>query len=208
MKIHPDNLHSGNFPLVGLADIEVPVMGMITLPCTFTDGVITETIDVDWVIVDIPICYNGIMGRPLIVETETVIDVAKKRIIVENGKYPIIVNGDKRFALEVHWNSRLGISPPMVIDFPLEDNRGHDTRPSEPIVDYILSSERSLKVGTDIDSNMIKSLQSVLSLHKDKFAWSSCDISVIPSEEAMHSVDIDANYPPHGQKQRTHAHDK
>ncbi|WCJ30858.1 hypothetical protein M5689_012381 [Euphorbia peplus] len=47
MKIHPDNLRSGTFPLVGLADFEVPVMGMITLPCTFTDEVITETVDVD-----------------------------------------------------------------------------------------------------------------------------------------------------------------
>ncbi|WCJ30859.1 hypothetical protein M5689_012382 [Euphorbia peplus] len=110
------------------------------------------------------------MDRPLIIETKTIIDLAKKRIIVENAKYPIIVNGDKRSALEVHWNARSGISPIMVIDFPLEDNRGHDPLPAESVVNYTLSSERSLKIGTDIDTNMIKSLQYVLSLHEDKFA--------------------------------------
>ncbi|WCJ39835.1 hypothetical protein M5689_020790 [Euphorbia peplus] len=139
MKIHSSNLKPGNFPLVGLADIEVPVTGHITLTCTFTDGTITRTEDADWVVVHIPLCYNGIMERPLIIETGMIIDLPKQPLIVENGKHPTVINGDKRTALEVHWNSKQNRAPTMVIGFPLEDHRGHDPRLAEPIIDFLLT---------------------------------------------------------------------
>ncbi|WCJ21464.1 hypothetical protein M5689_003616 [Euphorbia peplus] len=98
------------------------------------------------------------MGRPLIIETGTVIDLPKQRIIVENGKHPLDINGDKRTAMEVHWNSKQEKAPTMMIDFPLEDHRGHDPRPEESTIDFFIAKNRTLKIGTDIDSFTIKSL--------------------------------------------------
>ncbi|WCJ39827.1 hypothetical protein M5689_020784 [Euphorbia peplus] len=86
------------------------------------------------------------MGRPLIIETGTIIDLPKQRLIVENGKHPIVINGDKRTTLEVHWNLKQNRAPAMVIGFPLEDHRGHDPRPAERVIDFLLTKSRSLKL--------------------------------------------------------------
>ncbi|WCJ44273.1 Transposon Tf2-6 polyprotein [Euphorbia peplus] len=208
MKIPLEGLRLGTFPLVGLADIEVPVMGMISLPCTFTDRNQAETVEADYVVVDVPLCYNGIMGRPLIVETGTLIDLPRKRILVESGQYPIIVEGDKRTELEVQRNTRAARHPTLIIEFPLEDHRGHDPRPAEPTVEITLARDRVLRIGTDINQTMIDALKSVLHVHTDKFAWSAGDISGIPAKDAMHSLDIDSSHPSFRQRQRTHSHDK
>ncbi|KAJ9145946.1 hypothetical protein P3X46_028273 [Hevea brasiliensis] len=60
------NLTKVAFPLVGLGDKTIPVAGTTNLIAILGDKIHKRTIYVEFVVVDIPLSYNAILGRPIL----------------------------------------------------------------------------------------------------------------------------------------------
>ncbi|KAJ8425512.1 hypothetical protein Cgig2_024223 [Carnegiea gigantea] len=60
-------------PILGVKGQEVKPMGMIHLPLRFGDKAKVRTLEVDFLVVDVPIAYSIILGRPTLHKIKAII---------------------------------------------------------------------------------------------------------------------------------------
>lgn len=198
-----------NFPLIGLSQHEVTAEGSIFLHVTASDYTKKRTVIADFIVVDIQLAYNAIMGRPLLHSLDATVLIKKLQLNIPDDNHTIKVTGDRNEAIEVHM-AAVGQIEALVVDAleTPDELRGFYPETMEELKGVIIGSGHSLSRGTLIPKEIKEAIDNVLKAHTDVFAWDSKDIKGISPKIANHKLNVDPKATIGKQKRRNQSREK
>nr|XP_016448396.1 PREDICTED: uncharacterized protein LOC107773501 [Nicotiana tabacum] len=178
--------------LAGFNLRSVTTRGEIFLP-THVEGV-TKTIL--FKVVDSDMGYNVILGRPWIHEMKVVPSTYHQLL-----KFPT-PEGIKRIRGDQPPSREMNVVP-RSFQVPEEKDATKSTAEGlEQVALFEDFLETKFHLGTRLSSELGLELINFLKANVDCFACSHSDMTSIPLEVAVHTLSLDLNFPPEGQKKR------
>ena len=91
------------YTLLGFGEQEVNPIGMIRIPLCFGDKAKARTPEVDFLVVDVPLEYNVILGKPILYKVKAIITPYSLQLQFEADDGSVgTVQGDQRTARECY----------------------------------------------------------------------------------------------------------
>jgi hypothetical protein len=205
MRLDKDKLRPMDAPLVGFTGDKVCPVGIITLPITV--GTYPKTISktVDFLVVNCPLAYNEIIGRPMLNRLRAVTSTYHLLLKFPTEHGIGEVRGDQVAARECYLASlgSEGRNQTMTIE-----ERKILVKPSEELDTIELEDghpEKTTKVGANLPPQMKESLVQFLKSNIDVFAWSHEDMPGINPSIISHKLNVNPSLRPIKQKRRVFA---
>ncbi|KAL2235737.1 UNVERIFIED_CONTAM: hypothetical protein Sindi_1305900 [Sesamum indicum] len=201
-------------PLVGFGGSEVASLGMIELPVSMGKEPKRKTLMVKFLVVDTPLAYNVILGRPGLNVFEAVISTyhMKMKFPTENGVGELAC--DQREARKCYNLSLKGESKHKKMkvkeDAKPRPYKAEHLKPSDEYkaVQLVESEQgRTTRIGANM-GEMETTMVDFLRKNVDMFAWSPSDFKGINPEVIVHRLNVDPMARPVQQKKRSFRDDK
>ncbi|XP_077226245.1 uncharacterized protein LOC143859416 [Tasmannia lanceolata] len=210
MGINNDRLEPVNWFIFGFSGGEVKVRGKIKLPVTFGTHPNQRTIMQTFVVVHVPSTYNGIIGRPALNELGAVVSTAHLKIKFPTKLGVREVIDDQEKAHECYAallkkkkaakETSIGGTDPRV-----EVKQGEPVEELTKIPLFPGIEGQTVQIGSLLSGKLRTELVNFLKANPDVFAWSASDMQGIPSDVAVHKLNVDPNSKPVKQKKRSFA---
>jgi hypothetical protein len=208
MKIDKEQLKPIDIPFVGFTGDKVKPLGVVSLIIeagTYPKQVRTS---VEFLVVDCPLAYNVIIGRPTLNKLRAVTSTYHLlvRFPTEHGIGEL--KGDQATARECYFAS-LG---PEATHQTMKIDEGHKlvelTEELEVIALDDDEPSKTTSIGTKMDRTIREALISFLKSNMDVFAWTHDDIPGIDPATICHKLNVDPSIRPIKQKRRVFAPDR
>jgi len=106
LQLSPDQLRPYTGCLYGFARDQVEVRGHLELRTTFTDGVVSRTENISYLVVNAPSAYNMLLGRPRLNRLRAVASTRHMKMKLPNlGGKVITIKSDQKEAKRCYENS-------------------------------------------------------------------------------------------------------
>ncbi|GMH09059.1 hypothetical protein Nepgr_010899 [Nepenthes gracilis] len=208
-----NQLRPANGPLYGVGNEPVTVKGTIQLEVTLRTYPKTASHELTFLVVDLPLVYNTILGRPClaIFGAVTSIPHLKMKFATLNGVGEILrdqVIGRTCYLSQVEKN----VQDRSVEDFDYRDESTLQQAQSREVTDLIpldpTDPKTCVQIGNSLTEPVRGRLIEFLWRNKDVFAWTSSDMLGIPTEVMVHKLSLDPNHKPIRQKRRNYSVEK
>ncbi|KAL0448297.1 UNVERIFIED_CONTAM: hypothetical protein Slati_1386100 [Sesamum latifolium] len=224
MQLGDTSLEEVNTSLYGFTGEVVHLRGLISLPLMLGTGLAQRTCVLKFLVVDVPSAYNVILGRPTLNMFQAIISMYHMKI-----KFPIPggvgeVKGDPLQSQRCYVKAvRKGqkISPNEAPEEPPQGTRSREgdleedldtnqgtppkVQPAEELLNIELvpgDSEKTTRIGSQIDETLREELIKYLKRNMDVFAWTPQNLEGINPEVISHHLNIDPRVKPVKQKKR------
>ncbi|XP_057517953.1 uncharacterized protein LOC130798872 [Amaranthus tricolor] len=204
-------------PLIGFGGSQVIPLGTIILPVRMGERSESRTLPIRFTVVDLTFPYNAIMGLPLINKIKAAIFPHQLLLQFErdDGKVGIL-KGDQITARQCLINTlkrghsatpakreREDQDAPAVMSVYMENPSTHERpRPIERYEAVDMFEGKQLKIGKDIPGTIKKEIVATIAEFRDVFAFSTEEMSGIPTSVMCHKLDIRPGHKPVKQKLR------
>ncbi|XP_077237307.1 uncharacterized protein LOC143878980 [Tasmannia lanceolata] len=206
MHINKDRLEPVDWSIFGFSGSEIKVQGNIKLPVTFGTHPAQRTIMQTFMIVRIPFAYNGTIGRPALNEMGAVVSIAHLKLKFPTRHGIGEVKGDQEKAREccaTLLKKKKAAKETFSIegsDPRVEVKRGEPVEELTKVHLFPGSDEQTIQIGSLLSGKFKTDLIDFLKTNLDIFAWSAADIQGIPSNVAVHKLNVDPSFKPVKQK--------
>ncbi|XP_077242703.1 uncharacterized protein LOC143883240 [Tasmannia lanceolata] len=211
MDISSDRLEPVDWSIFGFSGGEVKVRGKIKLPVTFGAHLIQRTIMQTFVIVRVPSTYNGIIERPALNELGAVVSTAHLKIKFPTKLGVGEVIGDQEKARECYAALLKKKNTAKETFFICGTDPRVEVKQGEPVEELTKiplfpgADKQIVQIGSLLSGKLKTDLVNFLKTNLDIFAWSASDMQGIPSNVAIHKLNVDPNSKPVKQKKRNFA---
>nr|XP_027122043.1 uncharacterized protein LOC113738985 [Coffea arabica] len=178
LGLRDDQLTPVRTPLVGFTGPPISSEGMITLMVTVGQTPKCRTVPVNFVVVKQSSPYNVFLGRPALNALRAIPSTYHLSV-----KFP--TSGG---IAEVHGDPELGTQD-EIEEFPLREDWPNQV----------------LRIGALLPTKEKEDLKALLREYSQVFAWSVDDMPGIPTDLAVHHLDVDPHFKPVKQKKRSFA---
>jgi len=136
LQLSPDQLRPYGGCLYGFASDQVEVKGYIELRTTFTDGSASRTEKIKYLVVNAPLAYNILLGRPTLNRTEVVPSTRHMKVKLPSMEGVVItIRSDQKEAKKCYENNlknkrsvcHVTTTPPPGVEPEQENQRVVDT---------------------------------------------------------------------------------
>ncbi|XP_071940554.1 uncharacterized protein [Coffea arabica] len=180
LGLRDDQLTSVQTPLVGFTGPPINPEGMITLMVTVGQAPKCRTIPVNFVVVKQQSSYNVFLGRPALNALRAIPSTLHLSV-----KFPTAGG-----IAEVHGDEAQQVSTQDEIEeFPLREDQ----------------PDQVVRIGALLPPAEKEGLKALLREYSQVFAWSVDDMPGIPTDLAVHHLDVDSRFKPVKQKKRSFA---
>ncbi|XP_022852169.1 uncharacterized protein LOC111373818 [Olea europaea var. sylvestris] len=190
MGIFPKQLKAVKTPLQGFGGRVIIPEGIVELPLTLGSGN-TQMIEITpFQVVNTPVAYNIILGRPLLNKIQAIVSTfhLAMKFLTDHGIG--VVRGDQTAARQCYVTSIRGMSTDVMqlLDFELEprDRLG----PVEELEVVELEHGKMVTIGRDLKASLREEVFNCLSYNIDIFAWKVEDMPRIDLEVAVYRLNI------------------
>ncbi|XP_065023219.1 uncharacterized protein LOC135649050 [Musa acuminata AAA Group] len=210
-----ENLSPMHSALTGFTGDSISPLGAITLPLTLGTPPRSKTVMTTFLVVDLPIAYNAILGRPSLNKVRAAVSTYYQII-----KFPTCagvgeVTGSPREFKRCYLTS-VSLGKRARTEAPLEDPReakelAPHPEPGGSTVDIPLREARpnqTVKIGSELPKQEREQLVGLLRENADVFAWSPSDMTGVDPKVAEHHLNIPPDAHPVKQKPRRQAPDR
>ncbi|WCJ35536.1 Pro-Pol polyprotein [Euphorbia peplus] len=185
-------------PLVGISGHPVLLLGETQLEVEIGNTTSKWRTITDFLVIDTPIAYNVIIGRPLISGSRGAISLYYLAWMIPTERGMAVALGSQSVARHTYMTS-LEIVPQENVLVEEVKERGE---PVDAIEAVTLEKGKVVQVSAELRENSKKTVIAALEGNKDVFAWASADIIGVSREVMEHTLDIDPEYTPVKQKKR------
>nr|XP_027076063.1 uncharacterized protein LOC113699918 [Coffea arabica] len=199
-------------PLIRFAGPPIRPEGMITLMVTVGASPRCRTVPVNFAVVKEPSSYNMILGRPTLNALRAVCSTLHLNMKFPTPDGVAEVLGDPEVARACYIATLKGKEKLVAQTTCLEPweplEKGERLETDEGLTELPVrldQPERTVKVGTCLGDSIRDSLQSLLEEYAEIFAWSADDMPGVPTELAVHRLQVDPSVRPVKQKKRSFA---
>ena len=209
MGIGRENLEPVNTHLRGFSGEKVLPLGSIQLVLTLGELPCQATTIARFLIVDAPLAYNMLLGKPSLNAIKS-IPSAYHMII----KFPTIhrigmVRGDQRVAKECYTTSmkQRAVDNVSVDELDMRDEALTRPKPSEELEPVSLDDdpEHLAYIGSKLAEDLKSLLTQFLRQNRDVFAWKQADMGGIDPTVITHRLNTNPSFKPIKQKSRSFA---
>ncbi|XP_050211775.1 uncharacterized protein LOC126661936 [Mercurialis annua] len=220
-----NDLKPVNIPLLGLGGASVCPEGKVELDLELgveipqedgTEGILAEPtrkVHSLFMIVDMPLAYNGILGRPMLYSTGAVTSIRylMMKIPVENEV--ITIRGNQTLSRQCYMATMGSTVETMNIDTPellLREKKAQKPRENLETIELIEGSEMCVKLGVDWPTEHREAIIARIKQYVEEFTNKPEDIGgggVVP-KIISHKLNVDAKCKPVKQKKRTFSLEK
>jgi len=194
-------------PIYDFSGEKVSTRGYIDLHSVFRDGTQTKTIPIRFLVVDAPMSYNVLLGRPSLNTLGTFVSTPHLAM-----KFPspfgdiLTIHGDQRLARECYMASlrlQLPILQTNHIERPpdfdialsgddLDTRVGRDVHlePVDETIPLELTNGRTLKLGTGLQHDQREILTPTFINNTDLFAWFVADLPGVDLQVVVHKLSV------------------
>ncbi|XP_065049759.1 uncharacterized protein LOC135679706 [Musa acuminata AAA Group] len=189
-------------------------LGAVTLPLTLGTLPRTKTVMSTFLVVDLPIAYNAILGRPSLNKIRALVSTYHQTVKFPTHAGTGEVWGSPRESRQCYLTV-VSLCKRAKIDRPLDDPRekkqpNPHPAPSAPTCEVSLIKDRpdrTVKVGSEMPVEEREQLVGFLQENADIFAWSPSDMTGIDPRATQHHLNISPDARPVKQKPRPQAPD-
>ncbi|XP_058103459.1 uncharacterized protein LOC131247032 [Magnolia sinica] len=174
--------------------------GLIQLPLTVGDGKNQVTTMIDFLVVDCPVVYNAILGRPSLNALQAVVSTYHllMKFVTEQGIRS--VKGDQHEARQCY-TIALRASHQMVTIASLDPREDYGERGClmEDLALILLDDSdpfKTVQIGSPLKSPLRDKMISLLRMYADVFAWSHEDMPGINPKIIVHRLNVDPSHRP------------
>ena len=200
LQLSPDQLRPYTGCLYGFAGDHVEVRRHIELRTTFTDGVVSRTENIRYLVVNASSAHNILVGRPALNRLRAVASTRHMKMKLSSlGGTVITILSDHKEATMCYENSLKTKRGVFIVTTRAPSEEGvarlevaRERRP-EPAGD-ILEREiggRMFKLGKSLSQGMQDQILEVIAWHLDAFAWSASDMPDINPDFLCHRLTMD-----------------
>ena len=141
-------------------------------------------------IVDLPLAYNGIIGRPILYEIDAAISIRRLSMKIPLDNRVITIIGDQTMSQQCY---HMATKPPAEA-FPLTslklDKQGASPEPVEQVQTLHISGDKIVRIGSKLEPEAREDVSKVLTWHSDSFASKATEIVGVDPQVASHSLNI------------------
>ncbi|XP_077226311.1 uncharacterized protein LOC143859516 [Tasmannia lanceolata] len=208
MDISSDRLELVDWSIFRFSGGKIKVRGKIKLLVTFGAHPIQRTIMQTFVIVCVPSTYNGIIGRLALNELGAVVSTAHLKINFPKKLSFGEVIGDQEKARECNvalLKKKKASKETFPIGGPDPRVEVKQREPVEELTKIPLfpgSDKQTVQIGSLLSGKLKTDLVDFLKTNSDILDWSASDMQGIPSDVAVHKLNVDPNSKPVKQKKR------
>ncbi|XP_022876946.1 uncharacterized protein LOC111395176 [Olea europaea var. sylvestris] len=207
MGISPKQLKAVKTPLQGFGNGVIILEGIVELPLTLGSGNTQVTEITPFQVVNTPMAYNIILGRPLLNKIQAIVSTLHLAMKFPTGHGIGVVREDQTAARQCYVTSIRGMNIDVMqlsnLEIELEP-RGR-LAPVEELEVVELKHGKVVTIGRDLKANLREEVINCLSHNIDVFAWKVEDIPGIDLELAVHKLNISPRAKPIKQRKRQFA---
>ena len=210
MKFEEKHLQPLDKPLIGFGGSQVIPLGTIILPVRVGERNGSRTVPVRFTVVDLTFPYNAIMGLPLINKVKAAIFPHQLLLQFDRDDGQVgILKGDQMMARQCLINTlKRGASvtsskrereedSPTVMSVYMENpNTNQRPHPVERYEEVDMFEGKHIKIGKDLPGLVKQDIMATLTEFCDVFAFSTEEMSGIPTSVMCHKLDIKLGYNP------------
>ncbi|GKU96129.1 hypothetical protein SLEP1_g9399 [Rubroshorea leprosula] len=224
LGLDPALLQRYDGPIYGFNNQPVPVEGVLTMNVAFGNGWSYVTPSVRFLVVKMASSFNIVIGRPTLTEIRAVVSQSHLCMKFPTPTGIATLRGNQEVARHCYITSvtqpQKGkaqtpeINPKRIPDdrqvmgVEIVDNRPEDETRAAPVEDVEevqiddRDPSRKTQIGTKLNSKERAELIAFLRANKDVFAWTSADMSGIPTSVFQHKLSTNPLKKPVAQKRR------
>ncbi|KAJ9177089.1 hypothetical protein P3X46_012341 [Hevea brasiliensis] len=149
IELKRSNLIKVMFPLVGLGDKIVPIVGTTNLIMTLGDEAFKRSIYAKFTIMDIPLSYNVILGRAILNSNNILInmDYLFMKLLALGGI--TVLRGSQKLAQECYKQSiKVVVNVTLLINLLEKPDSNISLKPVDPVQKVELSKGKIVRIGT------------------------------------------------------------
>nr|XP_027067812.1 uncharacterized protein LOC113693479 [Coffea arabica] len=182
LGLRDDQLTPVRTPLVGFTRPPISSEGMITLMVTVGQAPKCRTVPVNFVVVKQSSPYNVFLGRPVLNALRAIPSTfhLSEKVVAQTTCLEPYIPGDEA--------QQLGTQD-EIEEFPLREDR----------------PDQVIRIGALLPAEEKEGLKALLREYSQVFAWTVEDMPGIPTDLAVHHLDVDPNFKPVKQKKRSFA---
>ncbi|XP_065045855.1 uncharacterized protein LOC103989797 [Musa acuminata AAA Group] len=201
--------------LTGFTGNSISPLGAITLPLTLGVPPRSKMVMSTFLVVDLPMAYNAIFGRPTLNKIRAVVSTYHQTVKFPTHGGVGEVWGSPResrrcYLTAVSLHKRARTEQPLGDPREMKKPTPHP-EPTVPTCDIPLMKDRPdrmVKIGSELPEQEWEQLIGFLQENVDVFAWSPSDMMGIDPKIAQHHLNISPNARPVRQKPRRQAPDR
>ncbi|XP_064995328.1 uncharacterized protein LOC135631519 [Musa acuminata AAA Group] len=192
-----ENLNPMCSTLTGFTGDSISPLGVVTLPLTLGTPPKSKTVMTTFLVVDLPIAYNAILGRPTLNKVRAVVSTYYQTIKFPTSAGVGEVTGSPRESRQCYLTA-VSLGKRANTEARLEDPRetkkpAPHPEPKGSIIDIPLREarpEQTVKIGSELHEWEREQLVGLLWENADVFAWSLSDMTGVDLEVAEHHLNI------------------
>ena len=157
---------------------------------------------------DLPLSYNGIIGRPILYEINAATSVRRLSMKISLDNRVITILGDQTMSQQCYQIA----TKPSLEAFPLDslgmEKQGANLEPVEQVQTQQISGDKALRIGSELELDVKTDICKVLTQHSTSFALKATEIVGVDPRVASHSLNILSGMKPVVQKKRKFAYER
>jgi len=197
LQLSSDQLRPYDGCLYGFAGDKVEVRGDIELRTTFTDGMTSRTANIRYLVVNAPLGYNILLGRPALNRIGAVASSRHMKMKLPSLEGAVItVKYDQKEAKRCYENNlktTRGVCA-VTTQPPREEGvtcvkiaRERRSELAKDVLEREIEGKK-FNLGKSLDQEAQDQIAEVIERHLDAFAWSSSDMSGIDPDFLCHHL--------------------
>ncbi|XP_071907805.1 uncharacterized protein [Coffea arabica] len=212
LGLRDDQLTPVRTPLVGFTGPPISSEGMITLMVTVGQAPKCRTVPVNFVVVKQSSPYNVFLGRPALNALWAIPSTFHLSVKFPTPGGIAEVRGDPKVARACYLATLRGqekvVAQTTCLEPYIPGDEAQLLGTQDEIEEFPLRKERSdqvIRIGALLPADEKEGLKALLREYSQVFAWTVDDMPGIPTDLAVHHLDVDPHFKPVKQKKRSFA---
>ncbi|XP_050233160.1 uncharacterized protein LOC126681656 [Mercurialis annua] len=207
MKGSTTDLRKSSFPLVGLGGAPIRPEGTVSLYVELgnrSEGPVKK-MHAQFNVVDLPLAYNSILGRPFLYQTGAVTSIRLLTLKMPTPSGIVVVRGDQEMAKECCLVTTKEDESLTIEAFPGDAVEEEESQGAEPVgvmKELHLTETKMVKVGTEVPEKVAHEIIEILKKNVESFATEPTEIVGINPKVASHKLNVIPGSVPKVQKKR------
>ncbi|XP_071926225.1 uncharacterized protein [Coffea arabica] len=210
--LRDDQLTPVRTPLVGFTGPPISSEGMITLMVTVGQAPKCRTVPVNFVVVKQSSPYNVFLGRPALNALRAIPSTFHLSVKFPTPGGIAEVRGDPEVARACYLPTLRGqekvVAQTTCLEPYIPGDEVQQLGTQDEVEEFPLREDRPnqvLRIGALLPAKEKEDLKALLREYSQVFAWSVDDMPGIPTDLAVHHLDVDPHFKPVKQKKRSFA---
>ncbi|XP_065861056.1 uncharacterized protein [Euphorbia lathyris] len=200
LGIHDERVEHTFMDVIGFGGQSSQTSGQVVLETEMGDKNLKWRGDLEFAIVDLPLAYNIILGRPFLSETESLISMKHLTLHLPTHQGRVVVEGDQLTSQQAYTIS--------LEKKPDEEDKVDEKLPAEALGEtelFAISDDKKVRIAAELSEEMKKAITDVLIQCESAFAALDEVLKGISPEIATHRLNVDKSATSVRQKKRGHA---